>query len=124
MTDISRISILRKRIPITITLFLLLSFFVPALPGAASEGPPCCPCIGATVDDPLVTAQTLAEGQILDDDSAIYIRWMVNPGDTGAAEGAAALVSAGARPWMMLRFVVPAPASGNQAALAAAVITR
>lgn len=97
---------------------LTISLF-PALPGAASEGPPCCPCVGVTVEDPLAAARELASEQILDDDSAIYIRWMVNPGDTGTAPGAAALVSAGARPWMMLRFVVPAPASGNQAALAA-----
>jgi hypothetical protein len=96
----------------------VLSLLSTALPAAAAEGPPCCPCIGATVDDPLAAAHALAAGRILDEDSAVYVRWLVSPNATGAAEGAAALVAAGARPWMMLRFETPAPASENVAALA------
>jgi len=94
---------------------------LPAMPGFASEGPPCCPCAGATVADPLAAAQALTEAGLLGEESATYIRWTVRPGDAGAAEGAAALSAAGARPWMMLVFDTPAPASQNTAALGAEI---
>ena len=58
MITIEAARILNTRIPIFITLFLL--FASTALPGAAGEGPPCCPCAGATVADPLDAARQLA----------------------------------------------------------------
>ncbi len=107
--------------------FLLGAFLVlvvsmlTGLPAAATEGPPCCPCAGATVADPLTAARELTAGGILDDDSATYVRWLVNPGDSNTAEGAAALAAAGARPWMMLHFTTPAPVSLNVATLGAEI---
>lgn len=94
---------------------------LPALPCAAAEGPPCCPCAGATVADPLDAARALTEAGLLGEESATCIRWTVRAGDTGAAEGAAALSDAGARPWMTLVFATPAPASQNIDALGAEI---
>ncbi len=117
MTITSGRGFISNRIPILTALFLFLAMLT-AHPCTAGEGPPCCPCAGATVADPLAAADQLAAGLPLGDDGTIYIRWLVNPSFSGAAEGATALTAAGARPWMMLQFSTPAPASENGAALA------
>lgn len=91
---------------------LLFLTLLSSLTGAAWLGavsPPCMPCAGVRVEDPLAVLPALAAEPALTEDARLYVSWEV-PVDVAASPAAArALEPTGVTPWMRLIFRSPAP---------------
>ncbi len=94
--------------------------------GAEAAAPPCRPCAGVHVTDPLTAAASLREAPPIPQDGRVYVSWDVDlaAADTAATEGAAtAVAGAGATPWLRFHFHAPAPVAEHLDALEAELKT-
>lgn len=95
------------RTPGLVTLF---SWLFTASTFAAT--PPCRPCAGVHVNEPLAVATALAQAPKIAKDSRLYVVWDFDlaSGDQAAAVAAAeSLKGVAAEPWIKLAFHTPAP---------------
>jgi hypothetical protein len=98
-----------------------LAFALALAPAAVAAGPPCRPCAGLAVSDPLAAAAALGGAPAVAADGRLYVAWGVElDADAAAVGGAAqALASAGATPWLRLAFHAPSPIAEHLDALEA-----
>ncbi len=90
-----------------LAVLLLLVVTSPAL----AATPPCRPCAGVQVSDPLAVATALAGTPKIAEDARLYVVWdfdLATGDPSSAISAAAALETAGAEPWMKLTFHAPA----------------
>lgn len=84
-----------------------------------SAAPPCQPCAGIRVADPLAIREALAAAPRLNDPARLYVLWRA-PLDGSAKAGAfAALRAAGATPWAVVRLTTPSPVTEHASELEA-----
>lgn len=75
-----------------------------------AQGPPCKPCGGLVVENPLDLIPGLESEPRLGEEERLYVAWPVALDDTTAVAGQTeALRAAGARPWLRLVFRTPRP---------------
>jgi hypothetical protein len=96
----------------TLQAFFVLSALFAAATGA--QAPPCSPCAGIIVDDPLAVTAALAAAPALEGEARLYLAWPVELSETASqAEALQAttrtVAEAGATPWLRLIFRTPSP---------------
>ncbi len=96
---------------------LALTFLLSALASrAGAQPPPCLPCAGMAVDDPLSAAELIAREPLLAEDEVLFVKWRATPGGDDAA-AARAVGAAGAIPWLAVEFETAPPLLANVASL-------
>jgi len=99
----------------------LALFILTALIQATSllaAGPPCFPCAGITVADPLSAVVALEGTPRLGEEARLYVRWEVELDGSVTTTAADRVAAAGATSWYALVFRTPAPLVDHLDALA------
>ena len=97
----------------------MLLLLLPVAISAAAQGPPCSPCVGLLVDDPVVTAAALGDVPPLTGDARLYVAWTVEVATDDPLPAAHQVAAAGAVPWLRLHLATPTPPVDHPEALAA-----
>ncbi|MDA8017229.1 MAG: hypothetical protein MPN21_07240, partial [Thermoanaerobaculia bacterium] len=106
----------RLRAAVPSFLGLLSILFVATTPSAA-QGPPCRPCAGIEVENPLAAAQALESGLTVSPPERLYVLWSAELDGSADPSAWDAVRKAGGTPWVSVTFRAPAPVRENLDAL-------
>ena len=81
--------------------------------GAFAQAPPCQPCAGIRVQNPLALEPQLKAVPRLADQARLFVAWDEDLRSAEPSGVAARLEQAGAVPWLRLQFSTPAPIMAN-----------